>query len=726
MSFATYFKASSYAMIAVAMLALMLAGGLHLALGTVFAAVMLVAWNLEGTKWQLSERVGLAIVLLSIPLFLLDWQYQRSIGEAPGRLGVNALAHLIVFLSAIKLLQVKSDRDWVFLYLISFFELLLAAGLSFNPVFLGTLTLYLLCALSTVIAFEIRKAQRGVKPAETRLLVPPDSRVFRKLVGTRAKRDVEASRLPLVAFSLLILIFILALPLFFVAPRAGSATISRGGSGLTNFIGFSESVRIGEIGNLKQNNQVVMRVRIEEDDFARQPQLKWRGVALDEFTGRAWKKSSEARRSDQKLIERGFFRLGTTEALQRLTTQTVFLEPLDSAVLFAAPRALAIQGDFPYLRVDAEGSIQSRPHDLDRIMYTVVSDTTEPAPDALRRDMRPYSPSYKRYRENPQSLDPRVADYARATILKAGARNRFDQAKAIESELRDNFGYTLQMRAGGSDPLADFIFNVRDGHCEYFSTAMAVMLRTQRIAARVVNGFLPGEFNEAAGAYTVRQSDAHSWVEVYFPGTNAWVTFDPTPAAGRTEPQSSGLTAQLGKYAEALELIWFQYVVGYDKQEQRALATSLHNRVFDYRRIAAEVFGSVKSKVPAISSKGTVFVLALVTILVSLILIRVLRLGWRRGLAISRGTPEPERTAIEFYERLTALLSDRGLARLSDQTPLEFASKLGLQEALTITRLYNRVRFGSEELSAAEQREIDQALMDLEGTERPRMVNGKW
>lgn len=719
MSFATYFKASSYAMIAVAMLALMLAGGLHLALGTVFAAVMVVAWNLEGTKWQLSERVGLAIVLLSIPLFLLDWKYQRSIGEAPGRLGVNALAHLIIFLSAVKLLQVKSDRDWVFLYLISFFELLLAAGLSFSPVFLGTLTLYLLCALSTVIAFEIRKAQRGVKPAETRLLVPPDSRVFRKLVGTRGKRDIEASRLPLVAASMLVFIFILALPLFFVAPRAGSAVISRGGGGLTNFIGFSESVRLGEIGDLKQNNQVVMRVRIEDPNSARQPGLKWRGLALDEFTGRAWKKSSVARRTEQKLIERGFFRLSTTDALKGLTTQTVFLEPLNSTVLFAASRALAIQGDFPFVRVDSEGSIQSRPHDLDRIMYTVISDTTEPDPETLRRDMRPYSASDERYQEYPRTLDRRVADYARATILNARARNRYDAAKAIETELRNNYGYSLQMRASGADPLSDFLFNIRAGHCEYFSTAMAVMLRTQGVATRVVNGFLPGEYNEAAGAYTVRQSDAHSWVEVYFPETNSWVTFDPTPAAGRTEPQSIGLAAQLGKYAEALELIWFQYVVGYDKQEQRSLATSLHNRVFDFRRIASEVFGSVESKVPAISSKGIFLALGLITVLVTVIFVRVLRLGWRRGLTISRGTREPETAAVEFYQRLMDLLAQRGLSRLSDQTPLEFASNLGSREALTITRLYNRVRFGSQKLSAAELREIDQALSDLEGTERP-------
>jgi len=216
----------------------------------------------------------------------------------------------------------------------------------------------------------------------------------------------------------------------------------------------------------------------------------------------------------------------------------------------------------------------------------------------------------------------------------------------------------------------------------------------------------------------VRQSDAHSWVEVYFPETNSWVTFDPTPAAGRTEPQSAGLAAQLGKYAEALELIWFQYVVGYDKQEQRSLAASLHNRVFDYRRIAYEIFESVKSKVPSVSSSGILLALGLITVLVTVIFVRVLKLGWRRGLRISRGTHEPKTASVEFYQRLMDLLARRGLLRLNDQTPLEFASSLGSREALTITRLYNRVRFGSQKLSQAELQEINQALRDLEGTER--------
>ena len=189
---------------------------------------MVAGWLLENTKWQLPERYGLGIVLLSIPLFYLDWHYQKAIGEPTERLGVTALAHLIVFLSAVKLLQVKKDRDWVFLYLISFFEVLLAAGLSFSPVFLGTLTLYLLCGLSAVTAFEIQKARRSLSCRGERLLVPPDSRVFKKS-GQRSWRATEAARLPFVAVALLILIFVLALPLFLIAPRSGAAALTRSG-----------------------------------------------------------------------------------------------------------------------------------------------------------------------------------------------------------------------------------------------------------------------------------------------------------------------------------------------------------------------------------------------------------------------------------------------------------------------------------------------------------------
>ncbi|HLA09867.1 MAG TPA: DUF3488 and transglutaminase-like domain-containing protein [Pyrinomonadaceae bacterium] len=716
MTFESYFRASSYAMVAVAMLALVLAGGLHIGLAVAFAAVAVIAWNLEGTKWQFSERVGLAVVLISIPLFFLDWQYQKLFTEEQRRVGVNALAHLIVFLSAIKLLQVKSDRDWVFLYLISFFEMLLAAGLSFSPIFLGTLGLYVFVSLSTVIAFEIKKARSSVSPAETRLLVAPDDKVFKRLASGRRRARAEALRLPLVAATLLVLIFVLALPLFLIAPRAGSATLTRGSSSLTNIIGFSENVKLGEIGTLKASDEVVMRARLDSPIPNNPQNLRWRGVALDEFTGKGWRKSREARQSSPVAPvgqSGGFFPVGKTSSLHRLTSQTVFLEPVESAVIFTLPRAVAIQADFSSVRIDGEGSIQARRPPLDRVIYKVLSDTTQPDVEELRTEAQPYGRSAVRYLEIPGSLDLRIFELAQAMVAKHSARTRYDIAKAIEKELQNNYGYSLEMKAQGPDPLSDFLFNVRAGHCEYFSTAMAVMLRTQGIAARVVNGFLPGEYNEAADAFTIRQSDAHSWVEVYFPKFDTWVTFDPTPAAGRQEQQSTGIAARLGKYAEALELLWFQYVIGYDKQEQRSLATALQTQAFRYQQTVNDLFSWIKSL-----SWARILVFCSIPILVLFLVLlaqRLRRFGWR-ALTVLRNTESSQHSAILFYERLTKLLEKKGIHREAGQTPLEFAASVGNTEAMTITGAYNRVRFGSYKLSPREEKEIEEMLKRLESS----------
>ena len=699
-------------MIGVAMLALVLAGGLSAGLALIFFLVMIAGWMLENTKWQLPERYGLGIVLLSIPLFYLDWHYQKAIGEPTERLGVTALAHLIVFLSAVKLLQVKKDRDWVFLYLISFFEVLLAAGLSFSPVFLGTLTLYLLCGLSAVTAFEIQKARRSLPVTETRLLVPPDSRVFKKS-GLRPWRTTEAARLPIVAVALLLLIFVLALPLFLIAPRSGAAALTRSGGAVPNFIGFSENVTLGQIGTLKQNDTIVMRVRVDETQPTRD--LRWRGVALDEFTGFGWRKSPQARQLDVITERGGFFKVDTTEAIHRLTTQTFFLEPLESPVLFAAPRVVALQGDLPYVRVDEEGSIQTRRHDFERIIYKALSDTNEPRMDQLRNDLRPLPVPYYRYLQLPERLDPRIAPLATTIVLHANASNRYDTAKAIESYLQREYAYSFDMKATGPEPVADFLFNVKAGHCEYFASAMVLLLRTRGIAARLVNGFLPGEYNDAASAYTVRQQDAHSWVEVYFPETRAWVTFDPTPPAGRTEPVRTGFAAQLQKYGEAIELLWFQYVVGYDKQEQRSLATSIQRSVFDYGRMASNVLNTLSQylngNVLAVIAGVTAFAL---TILLALFSKRIWR--WTRAGFVRSTADERAYSSVQFYERLTSLMEQRGVSRDKHLTPIEFANTLRSNDVMVITRAYNRVRFGGQKLSATERKEVERALFALEGT----------
>ena len=725
MQFATYFRIASYATVAVSAMALSVAGGVSVWLVVTFGLVMVLAFKLEGARWQFSERIALAVILSSIPVFYLDWRLltpyldiqlletgQRANPE------VTVLSHLILFLSAVKLLQRKADRDWFFLYLISFFTVLLAAGLTASPLFLTVLILYLLCALSTVIAFEIQKARRRVTATQTRLLVPPDNILFRKLpMRLWRRRYLETRRLPLVSLALLILIIVLALPFFLIAPRTASSALRRGGKGITGLIGFSDNVMLGQIGELKASDEIFMHVRVDNLGSGRASDLRWRGVALDEFNGKAWKRSTTAGRAQRRDSESGFFKLGTTD--NRLTAQTFIIEPVDTPVVFAAPRVVALQAELRTINVDSEGAVQAGFHTDKRLVYRAFSDMAPPDVSALRADRVQYLAESARYLKLPANLDSRIRTLTRDVIQKSGARTWYDAAQAVEAYLRDNYGYTLEMKAGGADPLADFLFRVKQGHCEYFATAMAVMLRTQGIATRVVNGFLPGEYNQAAGAFTVRQSDAHSWVEVYFPQTNSWVTFDPTPPAGRTTRERTGLAGALSKYSEALELMWFQYVVGYDKDEQRSLVASVRKALFDFQRGSFIKFETARRAVPRLIGPILVGSGSLIGLLmIGLLTRRVHRLGWRKGLKVWQVAEDEATTRVDFYNRLLRALEKQGVKRELYQTPLEFASTCDSFEAAAITKIYNRVRFGNEPLTANDSREVEAALARLEKQSR--------
>jgi transglutaminase-like putative cysteine protease len=749
MSFESYFRASSYAMIACGVLSLAVSGGVGPLLALAFAGVLLVSWKLGDTRWQLSERAGMVVVLLALPAFYLDWSIQRAGAvDSAGQVyaGVSALVHFTLLLSSIKLLQVKSDRDWLFLYLISFFEVLLAAGLSASPTFLLALALYVFASLLAVVCFELRKSSRAVAQSESRLLVANEPRLFRRARPRRRARGERAlRRLPLAAAVLFLAIFGLALPIFLITPRAAENALSiPGGAASSGFVGFSDHVRLGDIGRLNESNQLVMRVRVEAPSRAGAPPLRWRGVALDRFDGRNWAQSDAA--SAYPEFDGSLFKLGTTEDLTRLTTQTFFIEPVDTPVIFAAPRALALQGAFPYVRRDRDDGLASRAHNFDRVTYTVHSDTHEPPPGRLRAESaaRPNGTTanlrrpFETYLQLPASLDTRVGSLAVLVAQRAGARNAYDAARAVEAHLnRDAYGgdysYSLDMRAQGPDPLSDFLFNVRAGHCEYFATAMAVMLRTLGVPTRVVNGFQPGEYNAAADAYVVRQADAHSWVEVYFANEDAWVAFDPTPADGRPAGTSgTGLSGSLRRYADAFELFWIQHVVAYDRQGQRALARTLSSQISSYRMAASEsadgigaLFaawtrgggGGLASALGAVASPVVFVPASLLLAGAGLLWLR------RRGLAgFGRGAKGGGEAAaaavVEFYARMSAALASKGMSRPPDQTPLEFAEATGSPEVLAVTKAYNRVRFGGEGLSPAEGRQVEEWLRGIERDER--------
>ena len=682
-----------------------------------FIGLLAAGWLAEGTRWQLNERLGTILIVLSLPLFYLGWRLRLFAFADYGALVSGILARLILTISAIKTLQSKSDRDWIFLYLMSFFEVLLAAALSISALYLATFIIFLVVMACAVLALEIRKGARSLHNL-SRSATP---------ANLEAGFPRFSSRLPSTAIVLVLFVGAAALPMFFLLPRVGGAGMGGGMNNVSTSSGFSDSVRLGGIGRIQQNNEVVMRVRLEKGDTVTGP-LYWRGTALDTFDNLSWSKRQTNSRQPFIRGERDLIQVDYVAGRDNLTVQTVYLEPLDTPVLFALARPVAFQGSLPMVFKDAYGSI-STPRNQERITYKVLSDGSQPPIERLRADKQAYSEQSRNYLQLPDQFDERITALAGRVTSKA--QNRYDKAKAVEQYLQNNLGYTLELKAKGSEPLSDFLFNVREGHCEYFASAMAIMLRTQGIATRIVNGFQQGEYNETADAFIVRQRNAHSWVEVYFPGENAWIRFDPTPYGGQPVSfASGGISGRFDQYLEALEMYWVQYFVAFDNQEQKSLFRTVRNGFVDYQARTSGLLKHYENKLAdwwsdfrgdrgtatsmAAAVRGLAYTVAIVLIILMLVWISRKIKGlalWRRILLwLSR---RDRKGSVEFYERMQRVLASKGYVRQPHQTPLEFAYALELPQAVKITERYNSVRFGEQSLTAAESGEIQGWLESL-------------
>ena len=722
-NFDLFFRVLSYLAVLCGFLSLWISGTFGIVITLIFLAIFAIAWFLEESRWQLSEKLGTVLVVLALPLFYIGWKF-RVFGFANTETMIaDVLARLILSLTVIKLMQKKSDRDWVFLYLLAFFEVLLAAGLSISALYLGSFLLYLLVTVCAIIVFEIRKTSKAIdektqhKPTQI------------KNAKSHNLNKLPLRRLPMTSLSLIVLIILLAAPMFFLLPRVGGAGIGGNQNGASTITGFSDRVSLGDIGKIQQNDQVAMRVRLENSKNSTNP--RWRGIALDNFDNKTWSKSRKNVREPFNRDEKGTIKVDFAESQNDIVIQTFYLEPMDTQILFALSRPVTIQGNFSTLTKDSEGGIQFFRSNFERISYKVYSDTSLPNILELQKDNNSYSPEQQRYLQLPENLDNRIAQFA--AKITQNTNNRYDKAKVVENYLQTNFGYTLELKAGGDQPVADFLFNIREGHCEYFATAMAIMLRTQGVATRIVNGFQTGDYNETADIFVVKQRNAHSWVEVYFPKENAWIPFDPTPFAGQTigNTGSTGILGTFNNYLEALETFWIQYFVAYDNQEQQSLMRSVRNGFVDFQAKSSdwisqkqtqlidwwkEVRGDKGLETSAIAigygigyfSVGILGIILLIWLYRKIIKLKI----WRNVFAWLRR--KNEITIVEFYERMQKVLAIRGFIRELHQTPLEFAFAINMPEAVSITEKYNQVRFGEKNLSNLEVKEIENWLEKLE------------
>jgi len=274
-----------------------------------------------------------------------------------------------------------------------------------------------------------------------------------------------------------------------------------------------------------------------------------------------------------------------------------------------------------------------------------------------------------------------------------------NKARAIEKYLRRNYGYTLQLLpATVPDPLANFLFERRKGHCEYFASAMAVMLRAIGIPSRVVTGFMSGVYNPLTGWQVVRASDAHSWVEAWIPG-HGWTTYDPTPA----DPSAieSPFMARTALYFDAAEQFWQDWILSYDLDRQITLASRVQQSTRGVKMHWLEgtmgwFVSTARTSAGYAPAAAMLMFFAIVAVVFGPGVSRWLR-GAMRVRRIKRGEGQASDATL-LYQRMLRLLERRGIQKPPWLTPVEFARVLPATELSPLvedlTSAYVEFRFG--------------------------------
>ena len=533
---------------------------------------------------------------------------------------------------------------------------------------------------------------------------------------------------------------------FVVVPRFGVGAFLRGDMGTETISGFSEQVQLGGFGTIKTDATIVMHLDLrakeeKEDDgnAEREPpeapplkHLPWhlRGIAFDHYESGQWGHSPHAT-TTPLLPDRGFWFFadtdgrraemhvrpreqwktvhsswrpvarpipgyaGSTETLRVIAT----LEDIGTELLFAAsaPLGVALEARGPIesrQRITADVDLQIRVFNRQPgpIQYEFLSRIGRPTRDELLHIGTPLASTElaRAYLQRPQSLSPEFTNLAQSIV--GDASTHLQKTEAILDFLLA-FQYTTEQRTSqrvldGADPVEGFVFDTRAGHCEYFATAMALLLREVGVPSRNVNGYYGAHHNPIGDFYTVRQADAHSWVEVYF-GRLGWITFDPTPPSGRSAGRDAPWFPAVTQLLDAAHNTYLNYIIDYDLGKQ------------------IEVLGALGVRADRTSQR--------------------IEIDWERasgpialpfGLALLLGTliavrRRRRRTQLPRHQKLYLALLDvfriRGIQRQKHESPTHFFHRVsaiypGLRPSLIpFATAYESLRFGQEPSNAADR-----------------------
>lgn len=764
MIFTTLYRGSFYLMLTMATMT-MSVDATDSKISMLFPLASAAAGFLALVTVDRNPRLGLtrpaanALALVSIGLVMLEYVIDPAIL-------LHALAHALVYLQLIKMFLPKMPEDDWFLVLLGLMQVLVGAVISQSDrvgtfLFLWAfLTLWVLCLFSLH-----RDALRYRAISDTRV---PGAALADKSAGPAGTLEPSVLaqsqwlseepypglfNLAFVMSGLRVTALTLALGgvIFLCMPRRGTAAKTLTGSDpiSAHLTGFDDEVKLGQLGEILENESVVMSVELYDYNVPARKirpsgEPLWRGVTMATYDQGRWHRSGKELTTVPLTMSHN-----ATETIR----QDIKLESTDSPVLFGLRPITSIRmatatRNGPEFNM-ADGTFVRGELRHEAVDYVVESDADLRAPQSGERE-----PSARRLAdllEVPDTMRDRLRAIAEPLVKDIPRDDREARAKALERYLLvdGKFSYTLHMDVQDAtiDPVLDFLINRKQGHCEYFASALTLMLRSIGVPARMVNGFKGGDWNELAQVLSVREKHAHSWVEAYLGSKDfvgpLWLTLDPTPAVERQRSleQVTGFKGHFRQFTDFVRYVWVFFVVGYNADRQNRLVYEPIQQLVREARSGFAMMGQAIR--PALSSLfdfkdigqfiswrgffvsfSALLLLAGVVRLIVWITMRIVR--WLRGpdrdeLSLSAG--------VVFYRRLTQLLAQYGLERPPAETQQEFARRAIVfltgggsrtESVADVPRLvvdsFYRVRFGHLTLTPERLKQLEARLDALEAS----------
>ncbi|MFG0335623.1 MAG: transglutaminaseTgpA domain-containing protein, partial [Maioricimonas sp. JB049] len=629
-----------------------------------------------------------------------------------------SVAHLSVYLTWVILVQQKDTRAYWWLCGLSVLQIAVSALLA-SGVWLGLVwALYLLTAIWTAALLSVAQAFERISPVTKRErngdgtsngapsagaspALRGEHAFPARLAGSAAVLSILSLGLACIFFLLIPRVWIGNFRLFDDSPLPGSRTLT----------GFTEQVTLGDMGEILESDNLVMEITFFDNDTGRKLTAselpRWigtdpffRGTLLDRYENGRWQRteSFEYSEAPETVNERGLLR------------QDIMLQPIGSPTLFAAgemvaARPMAIEEtlfEFEEVRMfmrprEARLSQSFQYQALARPEISDVLD--EPGsvrPDRFNGDLCFYGGTQRRrgmpyvnrvLLEFPSNLT-RLRELS--LTLTEGLTDAEEKSDRLMHYLKGSgdFDYSLSLAIEDPtiDPVEDFVFNRRSGHCEYFASALALMLRGVGIPARVASGFRGGQYNVRRNRFEVREWHAHAWVEAFVNGR--WITLDPTPPDRSTSvvemDRKQRSQVWLGLAGEFR--YWWATGVSLSNQNQKQFIydpiqsafASTWDSLRDVGGTAARLGTTLRSFLSDprrwISWQGGVFAVVTLSLRSGLVwlfrtVVQVLRRRERNQDALVR-----QQTRVEFYERFRRILSQSGVRSQPTQTAREFAA----------------------------------------------------